>query len=392
MINKKLLIKYAEIHLKGQNRPYFQRLLVKRVKEALQGQQVKVYLHDSRIFVEAYQDEADALQRLARVFGIHAISPVVELPKDDQSLLFDTAVNMMQGLQGTFKVQARRADKRYPLTSPQLNAAIGGAILKQFPQLQVDVHQPDHLLHVEIRDSALLYVREVEGAGGLPTGSSGKASLLLSAGIDSPVAGYRIAKRGVQIHAVYFHSPPYTGDVVKDKVSELARVLSSHAGGIRLFVVPFTKIQQEIHQRCHPDYTTLLMRRSMMRIAELIAKKEGSQALITGESIGQVASQTLESLACTDQAVSLPVFRPLIGMDKLEIIREAERIGSYETSILPHEDCCTVFTPLHPVTKPKLADAIAAEEPLHLDDWLSKEEAVAASTAEILRIFSNTAE
>ncbi len=371
-----ILVKYAEVHLKGQNRPYFLRLLMKRVREAASKAGGSAVLHDSRIFVSGYADETACIDSLRRVFGVHSVCPAVRMPADDFGAVCEQAADMLSGMAGTFKVVARRADKRYIMDTPQINAEIGAYILEKVPQLRVDVHSPEHVLNVEIRDQALLYARVIPAVGGLPTGSAGKATLLLSGGIDSPVAGFRVAKRGVELSAVYFHSFPYTGEPAKEKVLSLARILSEYCGPVRLYVVPFTEIQQNIHEKCAEDYTTLLMRRSMMRIAEALALREKAQALVTGESIGQVASQTLEALACTNAVVRLPVFRPLIGMDKLEIIREAEAIGTYETSCLPYEDCCTVFTPRHPVTHPRLDRAQTAEKPLTegglLEDMLAR--------------------
>lgn len=367
-----LLVKYAEVHLKGQNRPFFQQLLVKRIREAIRPHHATARLHDSRILVSGYTDEDACIESVRKVFGVHSVCPAVEMGKEDFQAIQDQAVTMMADAKGSFKVLSRRADKRYFLDSPQISAQVGGYILEHNPNLRVDVHEPEHLMNVEIRDNAFLYAKTIPAVGGMPVGSNGKAALLLSGGIDSPVAGYRIAKRGVMLCAVYFHSFPYTGEASKQKVASLAKILSEYAGSLRLLVVPFTEIQQAIHERCNEEYTTLLMRRSMMRIAEKLAQAEGAQALITGECIGQVASQTMEALVCTDAVVTMPVFRPLIGMDKLEIIREAEQIGTYETSCLPYEDCCTVFTPRHPITHPKLDKTALAEAPLTKDNQLEE--------------------
>lgn len=372
MKNQFLLVKYAEVHLKGQNRPYFQRLLLRNIRQAVASHGGDAHFHDSRIFVTGYSDESACIDSIRKVFGVHAVSPAIQMGKEDFNAIAQQAADMMAEESGSFKVVARRADKRYFLESPEICAKIGAHVLKNNPQLTVDVRQPDHILNVEIRDQTLLYVKSFPAVGGLPTGSAGKAMLLLSGGIDSPVAGFRIAKRGVQLGAVYYHSFPYTAEPVKEKIIALARILSTYCGNIKLHVVPFTEIQQAIHEKCPEDFTTLIMRRNMMRIADRIAQQEKALALITGESIGQVASQTLEALACTDAVVSRPVFRPLIGMDKLEIIREAELIGTYETSCLPYEDCCTVFTPRHPVTHPKLKQAEFAEHPLMEDDGLNQ--------------------
>ncbi|MDI9520038.1 MAG: tRNA uracil 4-sulfurtransferase ThiI [Bacillota bacterium] len=381
-----LLVKYAEVHLKGQNRPYFLRMLMKNIKQAVSPFGAHVRLHDSRIFVSGYTDENACINRITKIFGVHAVSPAVEMEKEDFTAVCQKAAELMSGKSGSFKVLARRADKLYFLDSPKIAARVGGYVLESNPKLSVDVHDPEHSLQVEIRDQALLYVNSFPGAGGLPTGTSGRAMLLLSGGIDSPVAGYRIARRGVELSAVYFHSFPYTGEPVKEKVITLARILSGFCGKIRLHVVPFTEIQQAIHEKCPDDFTTLIMRRNMMRIADILAQKEKALALITGESIGQVASQTLEALMCTNAVATLPVFRPLIGTDKLEIIGESVKIGTYETSVLPYEDCCTVFTPRHPVTHPKLRQAEYAEKPLLIDNLLDEMIIRAVDGTEVIEI------
>lgn len=378
-----LLVKYSEIHLKGQNRPYFQNLLLKRVKESVRPFTRDVQLYDSRIFIRGILDKEAAMEAVRKVFGVHAVCPAVEMEKADFDAICRVAAQMMAPLSGTFKVRARRADKRYFLDSPEISARIGGFVLANQPNLKVDVHQPEHVLHVEIRDQALLYARELPGVGGLPTGSSGKAMLMLSGGIDSPVAGYMVAKRGVVLSAVHFYSFPYTGELAREKVLSLARILSGFCGVIKTYVVSFTKLQEAIHTHCPPEYTTLVMRRFMVRISDLLAEKEQACALVTGESIGQVASQTMEALAATDLMASRPVFRPLIGFDKIEIIRLAEKIGTYETSSLPYEDCCTVFTPRHPVTRPKIGKVLEAEAAIPEAEALV---AVAVETAEVLFI------
>jgi thiamine biosynthesis protein ThiI len=276
-------------------------------------------------------------------------------------VIVEDALGKTSGENPTFKVESRRADKTFPMGSMDLNREMGAFILQNFPKLKVDVHNPDIRINLEIREHAYAYHENIPGAGGMPVGTNGKTALLLSGGIDSPVAGWMIAKRGVRLTAVHYHSFPYTSDKAKEKVIDLCRLLTYYCGPIRLHVVPFTEIQQELYEKCPDGLLTVLMRRFMMRIAEIIAKEDGAQALVTGESIGQVASQTLEALASTDDAVSLPVFRPLIGMDKKEIVEIAEKINTYETSILPYEDCCTVFVPRHPVTKPKLDKVRQAE-------------------------------
>ena len=362
-----LLVRYGEIFLKGQNRPVFMRALVKRVKRAVQELGATVYLNDSRIFVTDYTDQDEAIRKVTKVFGVHSVCPAIEMPKEDFDAVAAQAVSMMADLKGTFKVTARRSDKRYPLDSPAINGQIGHRVLVANKNLSVDVKNPDHVMNVEIRDHAYLYVKVVPAVGGMPVGTNGRATLLLSGGIDSPVAGWMIAKRGVHINAVHFHSYPYTSDRAKEKVLDLARILSESCCGIRVHVVPFTKIQMEIHEKCPDEYTTLIMRRFMMRIAERVAITEKSEALITGESIGQVASQTMTALGTTDMVVNMPVFRPVIGFDKTEIIAIAEKIGTMETSSLPYEDCCTVFTPRHPATHPHLDIIEAAEAKLDME-------------------------
>ena len=362
-----ILIRYGEIYLKGLNRPYFMHALVERVKQAVRPYGGKVWLHDARIFVSDMTDRDACMTAVSKVFGVHSLCPAVEMDKSDFSAVCQQAAEMMQGLTGTFKVDARRSDKRYPMTSPEINMEAGGYILEHTEGLAVDIHHPDHVMNIEIRDHAYLYVKVIEAVGGMPVGTGGKATLLLSGGIDSPVAGYMIGKRGVEISAVHFHSYPYTSERAKEKVITLAKQLSEYCCGVRLYVVPFTEPQLTIHEKCPEEYGTLIMRRFMMRIASKLAEKEGARALITGESIGQVASQTIEALCCTDAVAGMPVFRPLIGNDKIEIIRIAEKIGTYETSCLPYEDCCTVFTPRHPATHPKLENVERAEECLDVD-------------------------
>ncbi len=358
------MVRYGEIYLKGLNRPYFQNLLLARVKSAVKAFTTDVVLHDSRIYIRGMEDTMGCLQAVQKVFGVHSVCPAVEMEKADFEQVCEQGLRLMEGLQGTFKVLARRADKRYPMDSPLIAAQMGGYILERRPDLQVDVKSPEHVLNVEIRDHAYLYAKVYPAPGGMPVGSNGKAALLLSGGIDSPVAGYMIAKRGVSLVGIHFYSFPYTGERSKEKVLELGRILYGYCGGMRVYVVPFTDIQMRIHENCPEDHTTLIMRRFMMRIAEKIAIKEHAQALVTGESIGQVASQTMKALACTDAVVNMPVFRPVIGFDKIEIIDYAQKIGTYETSSLPYEDCCTVFTPKHPVTQPRLDKTELAEQKL----------------------------
>ena len=355
-MRKLLMVRYGEIYLKGLNRPFFLKALVKRVRDAAKPFGGQVWLHDARVFISDMNDAEGCMERVSKVFGVHSIAPAIEMEKDDFEGICEQANELMRGLSGTFKVEARRSDKHYFLDSPQINAKVGEYVLmRNEDHLKVDVRKPEHVLSIEIRDQAYLYCRVYPAVGGMPVGTGGKAALLLSGGIDSPVAGYMIAKRGVQLIAVHYHSFPYTSEFAKQKVLDLGKILSEYCCGLKVYVVPFTDIQMQIHEKCPEDYTTLIMRRYMMRIAERIAQKEEALALITGESVGQVASQTIEALTVTNEVVHMPVFRPLIGFDKIDIMEYARKIGTYETSILPYEDCCTVFTPRHPATKPKMA-------------------------------------
>ena len=367
-----LLVRYGEIFLKGLNRPYFIRALVRKIRYAVKDLGAEVHVHDGRIFVRGFTDLETCIDRVTKVFGVHSVCPAVEMPKEDFDAICDQAIAMVKDLKGTFKVMARRSDKRYPMDSPMINEEVGYRILVANENLKVDVHHPDHLVNIEIRDCAYLYVRVVPAVGGMPVGTNGYATLLLSGGIDSPVAGWMIAKRGVRINAVHFHSYPYTSDRAKEKVLDLARKLSYSCCGIKVHVVPFTEIQMQIHEKCPEEYTTLIMRRFMMRIAERIARQEGAEALITGESIGQVASQTMEALGTTDCVVDMPVFRPLIGFDKSEIVDVARKIDTLEISSLPYEDCCTVFTPRHPATRPKMEKILEGESRLDAEPLIEK--------------------
>lgn len=356
------LIKYAEIGIKGKNRHLFEEALAKQIKYALKRceGEFKVTRTQGRIYVDALSefDYDETVDNLKTVFGISGICPMKYVEDEGFEKLSEDIVKYMDEVYHdkniTFKVNARRARKNYPLSSMEINAELGGVILDAFPEIRVDVHQPDVMLNVEIREKIYIYSEEIPGPGGMPVGSNGKAMLLLSGGIDSPVAGYMVAKRGVKIDAVYFHAPPYTSDRAKQKVVDLAKQVSRYTGPIYLHVINFTDIQLAIYEKCPHDELTIIMRRYMMKIAETIAKETECLGLITGESIGQVASQTIQSLAVTNEVCTLPVFRPLIGFDKMEIVDISEKIGTYETSILPYEDCCTIFVAKHPVTKPNL--------------------------------------
>lgn len=361
MVNT-FLIKYAEIAIKGKNRYLFENALVRQMEFALAkvDGEFRITKEKGRVYVNClseydYEELTTALQR---VFGIVGICPVV-VKKDtgfeDLALAVLEYMNeKYPDFSGTFKVHTRRVRKTYPMESMEVSAELGGRILDAFPKARVDVHHPELMLHVEIRDKIYLYSETIPGPGGMPVGTNGKAMLLLSGGIDSPVAGYMIAKRGVQIDAVYFHAPPYTSERAKQKVVDLARLVARYSGPIRLHVVNFTDIQLYIYDQCPHDELTIIMRRYMMRIAEHFAKESGCLGLITGESIGQVASQTMQSLAATNEVCTIPVYRPVIGFDKQEIVDIANKIETYETSVLPYEDCCTIFVAKHPVTKPNL--------------------------------------
>ena len=361
-----LLVRYGEVFLKGANRPHFLKVLTDNVKKAVKPIGGHVWLSDSRIYVSDFTDLDACIDRVTKVFGVYSVSPAVELEKDFEAIAA-ASVEMMKPYSGTFKVQGKRSDKRFPMNSMEIAMEIGGRVLEANPNLKVDVHTPQHRLMVEIRDMAYICVEEIRAVGGLPMGCGGKAGLLLSGGIDSPVAGYMLMKRGVKLCAIHFQSPPYTGELAKDKVLQLAKKLAYYSGGMRVYMVPFTKCQLEIHEKCPEELGTLITRRFMMRIAERLAQDFGALALITGESLGQVASQTMEAITCTDAVVNMSVFRPLIGMDKNEIMDIANKIDTFETSILPYEDCCTVFTPRHPVTKPKLETMPKVEEKLDVE-------------------------
>ena len=351
MLYQSLLIKYAEIGTKGKNRFLFEDALMKQIRCALKPVDgtFEVTKEAGRIYVQAdgEYDYEDAVEALKRVFGIAWICPMFQTEEKDFEKLKKQVAEYVGTVypdrRKTFKVDSRRADKKYPVSSEQMNRDLGEVILEAYPEMRVDVHHPDILLRVEVRNVVNIYSEMIPGPGGMPVGTNGKAMLLLSGGIDSPVAGYMIAKRGVKIDAVYFHAPPYTSERARQKVVDLAELVSRYAGPMQLHVVNFTDIQLYIYEQCPHEELTIIMRRYMMRIAEAIAKETGSLALITGESIGQVASQTVQSLAATNDVCTMPVFRPVIGFDKQEIVDISEKIGTYETSIEPYEDCCTIF-------------------------------------------------
>ena len=376
------LIKYGEIGIKGKNRYLFEDALVRQIRFALRDVEGEFNVHKAqgRIYVdcEAGYDYDETVDALKRVFGIVGICPVVRLEDKGFEELKKEVVRYMDQLYPdkriTFKVEARRGRKSYPMRSMEINCDLGEAILDAFPEIRVEVHHPDVLLNVEVREEIYLYSEIIPGPGGMPVGTNGKAMLLLSGGIDSPVAGYMISKRGVGLEATYFHAPPYTSERAKQKVIDLARLVSRYSGPIQLHVVNFTDIQLYIYDKCPHDELTIIMRRYMMRIAEHFAKEDNCLGLITGESIGQVASQTMQSLMATNDVCTLPVYRPLIGFDKQEIVEISEKIDTYETSILPYEDCCTIFVAKHPVTKPNVSVIRKSEERLkeQIDELMQK--------------------
>ena len=374
-----ILIKNGEIALKGLNRSNFEDLLIKNLKWRLKpvGSFI-IRKAQSTIYCEPADDSIDlddAIDRVGRVFGIAAFSRALAVEKDFSVIAAAAPDYLEDTLRAakTFKVEARRSDKHFPMTSPEICRELGGVLLSRFPHLKVNVEEPDVVVYAEIRErEAYLHAGKIRGAGGIPIGSSGRAALLVSGGIDSPVAGYMMAKRGLELIGIHFVSPPYTSDRALQKVVTLMEKMSRYCGRMKLFVVPFTKIQEEIRDRCPEDLFTIIMRRIMMKIADKIAKDNDCAALITGESVGQVASQTVGALACTDVATRMPVFRPVIGMDKEEIIRIAREIDTFETSILPYEDCCTVFTPKHPRTKPKLHFVEEAENLLDCEALMAE--------------------
>lgn len=377
------MIRYGEIGLKGKNRPAFERRLMNNISRALHhvgsARVMRVY---GRILVESDAQPARVLDKLSKVFGIVGVSPSLRLPLDQEAIfkgaletLKDAAAHTQRAAESplTFKVEARRSNKQFPLTSPELNGLIGGYLLDNYPGLQVDVHNPQIKVRVEIREkNAFVYAADMPGVGGLPVGASGKALLLLSGGIDSPVAGWMAMKRGIEIEAIHFYSFPFTGEKSLEKVRDLCRALTAYTARIKLHVVHFTDIQKEIQKNCPEELRVTIMRRMMFRLSKRIAEQQGALALVTGESVGQVASQTLESMQVINHVIDIPVLRPLVGMDKLEIIARSQQIGTYDTSILPYEDCCTLFLPKHPATRPRLDQAQEAEKPLDIEELMAE--------------------
>lgn len=370
-----ILIRYGEIFLKGNNRGYFESALAKNIRTALENFKFKFVRAQNRFLLEDYDEayETDIIDKLTKIFGIHSVSVAVKV-KSTEEELEKAAVLMMKDKSGTFRVTVNRADKKIQKSSMELAARLGGAVLESNPNLTVNLHVFDTDLYVDIRENGLsyLFTDKIMGAGGMPVGTAGAGMVLLSGGIDSPVAAYMMAKRGLKLHAIHFHSAPYTSEMAKQKVVDLAGIVKNYSGPIVLHVIPFTDVQLKIHEKCPAELMITIMRRFMMRIAERIAKANSCGALITGESLGQVASQTMESITVTNGVIEdLPVFRPLIGMDKTEIMDVARNIDTYDTSILPYEDCCTVFLPKNPVIRPKLETVLKAEAKLDVETLIA---------------------
>ena len=383
-----ILVRFGEIFLKGENKGWFERVLLSRLRAALEGVACSVEKTRGRYLVSGYDpaDEPRLIGRIRKVFGIHSLSPAVRVPTDLDEI-FRAADEMLPA--GTFKVETNRADKRFPMRSVEISRALGGRLLDARPGRSVDVHRPAHVVSVDMREDGSTYVftKVVPCERGMPYGTGGKGVLLLSGGIDSPVAGYLMAKRGMELVGLHFHSYPYTSEMAREKVLSLARILCEYVGSMRLYVVSVTEIQTEIHAKCHNNFLITILRRFMMRIASKIAERERAQALITGESLAQVASQTAESIVVTNAVATCPVLRPLIGTDKQDIVEISKAIGAFETSIQPYEDCCTVFLPKNPVTHPRLDPVRKEEEKLDVDALVSR----AMDTLEVLEITAETA-
>jgi len=372
-MDKIIIIRYCEIHLKGKNRNFFEGLLEKNIRKAIEGFSCNVIRAPSRYLVKGFDDSDynEIVERLLKVSGIHSLSLGYEV-RSEYSEISACAIEIMKNKVGTFKVETNRADKKYPKTSVEVSRELGGYILSKNHNLRVDVVSPENVCFVDIREDGktYLYSDNVKGVGGMPVGSSGHGTIMISGGIDSPVAAFMMAKRGMKLSAVHFHSFPYTGEAAKRKVVDLTKIVSEYACGIDLHVVHFTKIQEAIHEHCPEEMMITLMRRFMFKITERISERIGSQAIITGESLGQVASQTIESITTSNAVVSMPVLRPLIGFDKLEIIEISRKINTYATSILPYEDCCTVFLPKYPLIKPKMDKVLEAESRLNVEELI----------------------
>lgn len=382
-----ILVRYGEIILKGLNRKAFEDKLVRNIKKALRNERYKIWRSQARIYIEPFEGEElntrQIIEKLVKVFGIVSVSPAYKV-NSDMGSIYKAVESCLHDIPDskTFKVESKRGDKNFPLTSPEICREVGGFILEKNGNLKVDVINPQVTISIEVRENAYVYSKIIPSFGGMPTGTNGKAMLLISGGIDSPVAGWMIGKRGVEIDAVHFCSPPYTGPKAREKVIDLCKIVSSYTGKMNLHIVPFTDIQLELRDKCPKEQLTILMRRYMMRIAERIAVNNGCSALITGENLGQVASQTMQSLCASDIVVEMPVFRPLIGMDKNDIVDMARRIDTYKTSILPYEDCCTIFLPDRPETKPKIEKLLLSERKIKGDELME----IAINNTEIIEV------
>ncbi|MCH5148402.1 MAG: tRNA 4-thiouridine(8) synthase ThiI [Clostridiales bacterium] len=384
-MEKVIILRYSEIHLKGKNRCYFERVFTVNVEKSLKGIKHELRVISGRYLIENFDEDSidEILSRLEKVFGIHSYSVAFKVPSDLDNI-FEAAKTVCQPY-GTFKVDTHRADKSFYLNSPQINTEIGGKLLELYNELTVEVHNPSQVINIDVREngSTLVFGKFIKGAGGMPVGTSGKGLLLISGGIDSPVAGHMIARRGMTVDCIHFHSYPYTNMQARDKVEELAKILSGYTLGTHLNIISVTHIQEEIHKKCNGEFMVTLLRRFMMRLSERVAKKIGAQCLITGESLGQVASQTVEGMTSSNSVVEcLPVLRPLCGFDKDEIIERSKKIGAYEISIQPYEDCCTVFLPKHPVIKPTLKSVLEEEAKLDVEGLLKE----AMSTLETITL------
>ncbi len=378
---KKLLIKFSsEITLKGLNRKTFEDALIKNIRDKI-GNQYNIKKEPGRLYLDSYTDEV--IEKVKDIFGVIGVAEADVVEKDIESIA-RAAVEQLKSIPNvkTFKVQTKRGDKNFPLNSLEVSTKVGGIILNNIPEISVDVHNPEIIVNVEIRKDTYVFSKEEKGQGGMPYKTSGKGVLLLSGGIDSPVAGYMMARRGLEIVSVYYHSHPYTSERAKEKVIDLAKQLVKYTGHMKLYVVSFTKIQMEIIEKCREDELTIIMRRFMTKIGEKIATKEGALSIITGESLGQVASQTLESMYVTNNDINMPVFRPLVAMDKIDIMDVSRRIGTYDISILPYEDCCTIFVAKHPKTRPRLIDILESEKALDKSGLIDE----AINEAEIIEI------
>lgn len=384
-MEKVIIIRYSEIHLKGGNRGFFEKALCDNMEKALRGVKHVIKKQSGRYLVEDFKSECtdEIISSLQKVFGIHTLSVALKVNSNLEEIF--VAAQAVCSSCGSFKVETHRADKKFPLNSMQISAEIGGRLLETNDKLTVDIHSPQFVIGIDVRENGttLVFNELIKGAGGMPVGTAGKGMLLISGGIDSPVAGHMMAKRGMKIDCIHFHSYPYTNMQAREKVEELAKVLSEYSGGTVLNIVKVTHIQEEIHKKCNGDYMVTILRRFMMRIAEIIANNSGAACLITGESLGQVASQTIEGMTSSESVLKdLPILRPLCGFDKNEIIERSRNMGAFDISIRPYEDCCTVFLPKHPVIHPKLADVESEEAKLDVEGLISE----ALSTLEVVKL------